>query len=252
MISAGGNSQWSTSQPIDLTPAQFAALRTPFSRELTSMFQTGGGQPEGPLVAPITSQETAGLGALNQNVFGSGGLGAFQDQQLQKTLQGDFLSPASNPFLQQTIDLALQPIYKNAQRQELLDRATFTQNGGRIQGSSPFEKQRLDAIAETDRLATGTAGAIANQNFQQERQRQLEAVGQANARIQSQMQAISALALPRLIQDMGVERGLAEFNNRMNRILQSLQIGANVTQPAIGTVSASKGSGGQGGIAKIS
>lgn len=59
---------------------------------------------------------------------------------------------------------------------------------------------------------------------------------------QSQIQAqevdtlvknLQAQALPRLIQDMGVERGMEAFNNQVNALLSTLGIAAGVTRPVV-------------------
>lgn len=51
---------------------------------------------------------------------------------------------------------------------------------------------------------------------------------------------LQAQALPRLIQDMGVERGMEAFNNQVNSLLAVLGIGAGVTRPVVSQESNSK------------
>lgn len=52
---------------------------------------------------------------------------------------------------------------------------------------------------------------------------------------------LQAQALPRLIADMGVERGMETFNNQVNSLLSTLGIAAGVTRPVISQSSESSG-----------
>ncbi len=231
----------SSSKPVDLTPHQFRAFRDPFMSALSGFTETGGGNAAGPTVAPITPMEQRGVSQIWENAFGGGSNAA--GDALNSTLRGDFLSPGSNPFLRDTIDLALQPINRNQEREERVDRATFTNAGQRIQGNSAFTNERMRDIESGDRMAGLISSQIAGENLRNERANQMNAIGQSNARLKSQMEAISAIALPRLIKDLGIERGLAEFNSRMGRVRDALQIGAGVTSPVIGQESKSSSFG---------
>lgn len=67
--------------------------------------------------------------------------------------------------------------------------------------------------------------------------------GQASGQeINNLVTNLQAQALPRLIQEMGVERGTEAFNNRVNALLSSLGIAAGVTRPVIGNSSSSSSS----------
>lgn len=50
---------------------------------------------------------------------------------------------------------------------------------------------------------------------------------------------LQAQALPRMIQDLGIERGMDVFNERVNSLLSTLGIAAGVTRPVVGNTSSS-------------
>lgn len=205
-------------------------------------------------MAPVTQDETNALGELNANVFGADGLGAAADTQLRDTLQGK-----TNPFLPQAIDAAITPILRNAELQELRDRALYTGAGQKIQGSTAFTEDRARSIADTERNVGDVAAQISYDAYVQERQNQLQAVSLANQRFAEQREGIAALALPRLIEQLGIDRGNEEMLRRFQIIEQTLQYMGELTAPRIagtshgyslnssGGVSASGGSGGGGG-----
>jgi hypothetical protein len=62
--------------------------------------------------------------------------------------------------------------------------------------------------------------------------------GLTQAQVQGQevdtlVKNLQAQALPRLIQDLGVERGMEAFNNQVNSLLSTLGIAAGVTRPVV-------------------
>lgn len=77
--------------------------------------------------------------------------------------------------------------------------------------------------------------------------RQLEAAqalpGVSRQEIDSVIANLQAQALPRLIQDMGIERGMEQFNTQMNNFLSTLGIAGGVTRPVISQESSGRSSG---------
>lgn len=57
--------------------------------------------------------------------------------------------------------------------------------------------------------------------------------GVESQQIQNAIANLQAQALPRLIQDLGVERGIEAFNNNVNALLSSMGIAAGVTRPVV-------------------
>lgn len=228
-ISAGGGS--SESKTKDLTPKEYKKQRGFISSELRSRIAGDVPQITGPFVAPLSAGEAAGLNAFQQNAFGAGGLGAAADKQIAATL-GD---PNANPFLQAMYEAAIRPLLENAQLQELRDRAQFTGTGQKIQGSSAFAEDRMRSVRDTER----TIADVGVQLAYQERQNQLQAVNLANARLQEQREGIATLALPRLIEQFGIDKANAELQRRYQIMDEALQQLAALTTPTLGTFSTS-------------
>lgn len=246
-IGASGNSSKSSSKSIDLTPKEYKKQRKLVSNELVGRIGGEVAGLEGPFVAGLTRSEQEALGQFQQNAFGEGGLGAAADQQLLDTLTGK-----TNPFVPQAIDAAITPILRNAQLQELRDRALFTGAGQKIQGSSSFTEDRARSIADTERNVGDVASQVAFQAYQQERQNQIQAVSLANARFAEQREGIATLALPRLIEQLGIDRGNEEMLRRFSVIENALAMLAQLTSPTVGTKSSASSSGGGAQISAIS
>lgn len=85
-----------------------------------------------------------------------------------------------------------------------------------------------------------------NQNSQNAQDRQIQAAGIAptasQAQVNNMVQNLQAQALPRLIQEYGIERGMDMFNNQMNGLLSVLGIAGGTTQPTISQKSESSSS----------
>ena len=112
---------------------------------------------------------TTAVGAASRNFNGStGGPGSQLMPNAQgltnQTLQGDFLSPDKNPYLQQTFDRA-------ADLTQTRLSSEFAANGRDLSGAAPARSDELQ----------GLANSIFGGNYQQERDRQQNAVGSANA-----------------------------------------------------------------------
>ncbi len=239
---SAGNFSQSSSKVKDYTPREYKALRGTVVSALQNRFRTGGPAIDGPFVAPITGDEQQALEQYRANEFDPNGVGAAADAQLKATL-GD---PNSNPFLKAMIDAAIRPVTQNAQLQELRDRANFTQSGQKIQGSSAFQENRNNAIRDTEQQVAdiGTRLAFA------ERQNQLEAVNLANSRLAEQREGITALALPRLIAQYGIDAGNKELQRRIGVMEEALNLMVQITQPNLAGTSKSLAFGfsGQGGM----
>lgn len=183
-------------------------------------------------------------------------------------LSGRTMDPASNPALQASIEAAQRPLIDQFGDDLIATRSQFTRGGQFVQpqSSSPFD------VADA-RLRTGLAGAMGDistnlvaENLNQERARQMQALGltdQSEARgearaldaarsapafdlaqLEGVMSALEAQALPRLIQQRGLDRGSEEFNNQMQRFLTALNIGGQVSQSQNVTIPGTEGSDG--------
>lgn len=233
----GGTETKQTTGPVDVVPPEFRALRKPVAGALEGLIGTGlaqgGGTPsgEGIFTAPITGQESSLVGRLGELVGGPTPLRGAVEALLQNTVEGQFLTPGSNPFLGETIRAAQRPVIEAFQDVALPRfQRGFTAAGQFIQpqGSSAFDR----AAAIATRGLTNTLGDIstniASQNFQAERGRQAQAVEQvsqlSSADVNNTIAGLQASALPRLIEQFGINQGTAEFNRRISIVLQALGV----------------------------
>ena len=144
-----------------------------------------------------------GLGALfNRGQQGSPVLGAANDLT-QQTLQGNFLSPDSNPYLQQTFNRAA-----DLTRGRLA--TEFAGSGRDISASRPARSEELQSLASN----------IYGGNFQAERDRQQGAVGQAGGLQNADFQNIQAM----------IDAGSFPLDQQINRFSGILPGAGGVTQ----------------------
>ena len=220
-----------TATPTDVTPPEFAALRGPLADALRALLSPPtfqGGDPSTFAVGPTDLENTL-LQRIGQLSSGGSALRQQATGQLSDVIGGQFLDPASNPFLQATINAATRPLLEQFQDVTLPRlQGDFTAAGQRTQPGSSSAFDRAAALAQRG-LASAVgevASGIAGQNFQQERGRQQEAVTQATQisqqDIQNTIEGLRAAALPRLIEQFGVDQGLAQFNERLQTILQAI------------------------------
>ena len=222
-----------SSKPVDITPPQYQNLRQHVGNTLQDFMQSGGPSYQGPFVAPITNEELASLDRVKLLSQGRSNLSSLGRGETERTLRGDYLDPASNPFLRSTVDAAIRPISQAREEANLADRASFARAGQRLSQSSPFaraynigERGYADAIGD---VSTKIYGA----NYDAERNRQVGAVAQADAldsaELTRTLEGLKAAALPRLIADLGIERGMAEFTRRAQMILDAAGIAVNAS-----------------------
>ncbi len=212
-------------------------------QSLMGMFGgTGGGfnkygQPQAPVTGDLGSsqvlfggaQPSPGAGVAGQDPSLTSSNAA--QSLLQQTLQGNFLSPESNPFLSAQIASAQRPLIQQFQDVAMPRlQGQFTAAGQRTQpeGSSAFDRAASIATRGLFNNLGDIATKMTGENFQAERARQVQAVTQSSQlrgqEVQNTIQSLQAAALPRLIEQFGIDRGLEEFNSRMNIILQAIQL----------------------------
>lgn len=230
----GGSEQKSqqSSAPVDVTPGEFKRLREPIAQAFEQLFGARSGdplagipQPSGPLVAPLSSGEQQFLDLLASE-------GGTRRNLLEQTQSGAFLTPDTNPFLQAMIEAAQRPTLQGLE--ETLTRALpgrFTQAGQFVQpeGSSAFDRAAAIATRGAAQSLGDIATNIAGQAFEAERGRQQESIQLGQQEVQTMVQNLQAQALPRLVEDLGIERGLNEFQNRLQALLQALATASGQT-----------------------
>ncbi len=253
-------SDGSPSQVIDTTDPAFKELRPEVSNQFADLLRSFGAgntsapflqspefQAGGQLVAPQTQAEKDFLARLNSLAGGSTPLQGQARDVLSKTLSGDFLSPDSNPFLQDAIQAATRPVVERFNEVTLPGVISQFKRAGQTLRSNPdnFDRPGSSAFLNQVRLAdkdiASQIGDIATnisfQNFNNERARQLQATESAE-RITTQdidntIKTLQANELPRLIDQLGIDKGLAEFNRRAQLLLQILNQGIGASQGQI-------------------
>lgn len=157
----------------------------PYLTNLFSQGATAAGQVPrepfaGPFIAGPTGRQSSALDDLFSRVAGIG-TGAGEVRQLGlDTASGKYLDPASNPFLQSTIDTALRPVeekYRFGLAPQLEDAAI----GGGAYGGARQNLLKQSLGEAFTREAGGVAGNIAYQNYAAERDRQGQAPGLLSA-----------------------------------------------------------------------
>ena len=258
----------SSSDPVDVTPQVFKNLQTPFAEALaqllgststpgtagtaTSFASIGDGPitqgiplAPGPFTAPVAAGEQTLLDQLLAKA--SGGDTSKSQDLLGQTIGGDFLQ--NNPFLQSQIEIAQRTNLQGLE--ELLTRTLpgrFTQGGQFTQpeGSSAFDRSAALATRGVAQANADIAGSLAFQGFEAERGRQQEAAALlqqvTEAEVNTLISNLQAQALPRLIEQFGLEAGTEAFNQQINALLQVLAITSGTTQAVIGTESKGKSS----------
>ncbi len=253
----GGSEQTQTSSPTETTPEAFKALQGPIADVLKLLFGGMGGAQAGAagggaftgvgdtsqFVSPITGNEQMLVDRIS-SLLGGGGINEEAKGLLSQTLSGKFLDPASNPFLQATIEAAQRPLLE--QFRDVTDpglRGAFTAADQRVQGegSSAFARARAIESRGLFSALGDISTNIAGQNFQQERARQVQAITQSGPlsaqEINSTIQGLQAVALPRLIEQFGIDRGLEEFNRRIDTVLKAISLAQGLPLFAQGQVS---------------
>lgn len=233
-----------------MTPAEFAAQRDEFAGFLEGLLGPSGpggapGIPQLPAggatpgqTAPITAQEQSLLDMLGPSE------GAGRRDLIARTQGGEFLN--SNPFLDEAIRRAQRPTQEALEH--TLSRTlpgTFTAAGQTISGglrspnatlkpaSSAFDLSAARAIEAGARELGGIASDIGFRSFDAERGRQQESITLGANEIQSTVNKLQASALPRLIHEMGVARGLEAWNNSLDAWMEAMKLFGASVQPTI-------------------
>lgn len=190
--------------------------------------------------AQMSDQEKQLLGNLSTQT----GPGTDSANYIKQVLGGNFLpgQPGANPFFDAAVRAAQRPTLEGLQ--ETLGRTLpgrFTLGGQQIQsnagdqgGSSAFDR----AAAIATRSAANAVGDIAtnmgNTQYGAERQQQTAAAGLDQAQVDQTIKGLQAAALPRLIQQNGLDKGLALFQTQTQNLLEFLKTIGTVQAPTLG------------------
>lgn len=206
----------------------------------------------------------AGLDSiLSQFAQGGTALQQAGQQGILDTLSGKYLSPESNPWLSETVKAAQDDLQYDWENRVLPNlRTSFTGAGHTVTpgsfGSSAFDNAMSLAANEQTLQLQDLATQIYGENYSAERGRMLDALGlgqqetgqrigaqtagltaqqgaqaqnlaERQAQTQELVDTLQAVALPRLIEQYGLDQGVTEFRNRMTQLLQLLGVQAGVS-----------------------
>ncbi len=258
----------SSTKTRDFQADEFKDLRGPYADTLAGAFpyledffsggMQFGGVDEGRLDdmrAPMTAGERDALNRVNFQLAGDPNQIA-SDELIGDTIGGKYLSPETNPGFADLLGYTNRAISDEFDKEDLAQRALFSRAGQELPESSPFAQASVDlSKGRMDAIGRNTA-ALTSGIYESERNRQTQAVEQrrANASFEFERQigGLQANALPRLIDEVGFERGFAEYKSRIDALMLALGIAADVTAPALGqnsrASSFSQSGGGGGGV----
>lgn len=255
-MSFGTSSSQSSSVPTDVTPPELQRIRGPFANLLIGLLKGGEkGNPlagipgwEGDLVAPIGKNEQAMLQRL-QGFANDPARGKY----LQSVIGGDYLpgQDKANPFLNAAIEAAQRPTFQALE--EVLSRTLpgrFTQAGHFVQpqGSSAFDRAAAIATRGAAQTAGDMAATMSSQAYDSERNRQQQAIQLGQQEVTAMIANLQAQALPRMIKDLGIQRGMQAFQQRVNTLMQTLGVAAGSPIAVIQPTQSSSSSGFQFGL----
>lgn len=215
------SSSQASSKPIDITPEDYEALRPDFAQAYQSLL-SGGPQYQGQTTAGLSDQEQSFLSQIG-GAAGPSSLQGAASNRLQSIING-----GSNPYLEQQVAAATRPIGERLNESLDANNRRFTLAGQQTQpqGSSAFDREQRLSVRDADRQAGDVEARIRGAAYENERSRQLQASLQQpqfdQANLNKQIDGLKASALPRLIQDQGIDRGLQLFRDRINTIIAAL------------------------------
>lgn len=254
----GGSSSKSTSKPVDITPQSFKDLQAPFAGVLSGLLDQYGssagsnllGGYQGPTTTPVSGTETADLAQLQNKTANPLTAGQYVKNINGASTTGAFSANPNDPTLQAAITAAQRSTTEglNTALGRTLP-SQFIQSGQQVQGqgSSAFDRAAALAYGQGASALGDIATNMQYSNTNDAKNREATAIAQVpsiqTSDVNNMISNLNAQALPRLIQDLGVERGMEVYNNNINSILAGLGIAAGTTRPVIANSSSSSSGG---------
>lgn len=255
MFGGSESQSHATSTPEEMQAPEFQALRPQFAGNLSNLMTNGPPQYGGPLTTPMTGAEGNTLNNLAGQIDPNNARNTYEND----VMGGKYLN--SNPFLDAAIKAAQRPTLEGlattvgralpgrftqagqfTQANNAIDNNGNVAPGGGGGGSSAFDR----AAAVATRGAANAVGDIATNmsfgNYANERGSQNQIAGLNQQEVQTTIAGLQAQALPRLIQEQGIQRGIQLFQTNIQAVLDTLKTIAGVTAPVIANKSESTSS----------
>lgn len=251
--STAQQSSQATSTPTNFTDPSLSGLANPLSGTLASLLQQWG--VSGPNTTGVggAAPTTGAENSLLSNISSATAPGNAAQTYINNTLNGNYLpgSPNQNPFLSAAITAAQRPTLDNLTQTLTRDLpGRFTANGQMIQantgdngGSSAFDRAAALATQSAANASTDIASNIGSAAYTNERQNQNTAAGLDQSQVQTSIAALQAEALPRLIQQYGLDQGVSLFQSSISSLLQLLGQVGQVQNPVLANNSQSTSQG---------
>lgn len=247
----GGSDAQSTqsSTPTNMTDPSLQGLAPGLSsslQQILSQFQGSvAGGPTPTPQAPVTGQEQTLLNTIGSQV----GPGTASAGYVKNVLNGDYMpgSTSGNPFLAQAITAAQRPTLDNLTQTLTRDLpGRFAAAGQSLQpnspgstggGSSAFDRAAALAFQSAANTSTDIASNIGSNAYNTGVQQQENAAGLDQNAVDKTISALQASALPRLIQQNGLDQGLTMFQQQTQSLLDILKTIGAVQAPTVANTS---------------
>lgn len=191
-------------------------------------------------VAPFTQDQSAAMDAVRARATAGSPVVNAAQQQALSTIQGDYLNPQSNPYLQQTYDLAADRMGDAFSRGTAAQTDANFARAGAFGGSAWQESQEGNQRAFGDALA-GLGNSIFGGNYQRERQNQLGMSQFApNFGAQDYRDAEALLNIGGMQQGQGqqyINADMGQFNQAAQWPFQQFNTFGSIFNPALGSQS---------------
>ena len=163
-------------------------------------------------VAPFTQDQQAAMDAVRARATAGSPVVNAAQQQTLNTINGDYLNPSTNPYLQQTFDQAANRVTDAFSRGTAAQTDARFARAGAFGGSAWNQAQQANQTALGDSLA-GMAANIFGNNYAQERNRQQQAAQFApNLAAQDYRDAEALLNVGGMQQGLGQQYLTADAN----------------------------------------
>lgn len=223
--------------PVDVQAEEFKGLRGSAANLIGAFFGFPGagsaaaaGSPFAGLrfdpsayATPISNEENSLVKNIyNRALSGAPGVAA-ADNLRRDIIGGAFLEPDSRTL--QTIYRPAIQAYEDTVKNVS---GAFTRAGHRTQESSPFAQARARADEGLSNALFDATTSIREAERGRQFQTALAEPQLEGQNISNYIQNLQAVALPRLVAQQGIDKGLADFNQKLQFLLAAIQ-------PAIGT-----------------
>lgn len=225
----------------DMIPWPYQQMRQPVAQGMAPWLNWNTMPQYGEdFTSPMLPAEAGNLGNLGQMASGQS-LEIPSERQLSDTLAGKYLDIESNPWLRGTYDAAARSVLDSSNEAFMGQRSAFTGQQQRPTSSSPMAAAESRLSRDRDITLANLSSQIFSPAYQNERQIQAQAAKTARDFMSFQFDKVvqnqKEQALPRLIEQYGLDKGTEMFNTRMQAFIAILSTAAGLTDYKSGSES---------------